>query len=49
MNKEVLKNLLTMMQSYDKDDNYMAMQAIVNLGNPQTVQIEYKGYQSYFP
>ena len=31
MNKEVLKNLLTMMQSYDKDDNYMAMQAIVNL------------------
>ena len=42
MNKEVLKNLLTMMQSYDKDDNYMAMQAIVNLGNSQTVQIEYK-------
>lgn len=42
MNKEVLKNLLTMMQSSDKDNHYMAMQAIVNLGDSSTVQIEYK-------
>jgi len=42
MNKEVLKNLLTMMRSSDKDNHYMAMQAIVNLGDPSTVVDDYK-------
>jgi hypothetical protein len=42
MNKEVLKNLLTMMRSSDKDNHYMAMQAIVNLGDPSTVIENYK-------
>ena len=42
MNKEVLKNLLTMMQSSDKDNHYMAMQAIVNLGDPRAVIENYK-------
>ena len=42
MNKEVLKNLLTMMRSSDKDNHYMAMQAIVNLGDPSTVIENYR-------
>ena len=42
MNKEVLKNLLTMMQSNDADNHYMAMQAIVNLGDPATVIEDYR-------
>ena len=42
MNKEVLKNLLTMMRSSDNDNHYMAMQAIVNLGNPKTVVEDYR-------
>ena len=42
MNKKVLKNLLTMMQSSDKDNHYMAMQAIVNLGDPRAVIENYK-------
>jgi len=42
MNKEVLKNLLTMMRSSDKDNHYVAMQAIVNLGDPSTVIENYK-------
>lgn len=42
MNKEVLKNLLTMMRSDDKDNHYMAMQAIVNLGDPSTVIEDYR-------
>ena len=42
MNKEVLKNLLTMLQSSDKDNHYMAMQAIVNLGDPNTAHIDYE-------
>ena len=42
MNKEVLKNLLTMLRSSDKDNHYMAMQAIVNLGDPSTVIENYK-------
>lgn len=42
MNKEVLKNLLTMMRSSDKDNHYMAMQAIVNLGDPATVIEDYR-------
>ena len=42
MNKEVLKNLLTMLQSSDKDNHYMAMQAIVNLGDPNTIDIDYE-------
>ena len=42
MNKEVLKNLLTMMRSSDKDNHYMAMQAIVNLGDSKTLVEDYK-------
>ena len=42
MNKEVLKNLLTMLRSSDKDNHYMAMQAIVNLGDPKTLVEDYK-------
>ena len=42
MNKKVLKNLLTMLQSSDKDNHYMAMQAIVNLGDPNTAHIDYE-------
>jgi|11_taG_2_1085331.scaffolds.fasta_scaffold15336_2 hypothetical protein len=42
MNKEVLKNLLVMMQSNDVDNHYMAMQAIINLGDPNTVTENYK-------
>ena len=42
MNKEVLNNLLIMMRSSDKDNHYMAMQAIVNLGDPSTVVEDYR-------
>ena len=31
-----------MLQSSDKDNHYMAMQAIVNLGDPNTVHIDYE-------
>jgi hypothetical protein len=42
MNKKILRNLLNMMQSSDEDNHYMAMQAIVNLGPPNIVEVIYK-------
>jgi hypothetical protein len=42
MNKKILRNLLNMMQSNDEDNHYMAMQAIVNLGPPNIVEVIYK-------
>ena len=42
MNKEILRNLLNMMKSRDEDNHYMAIQAIVNLGPSNIVEVVYK-------